>query len=147
MEAAGWGNTAPASLDGGLTMNVTELRALYLRDQTEHQLQADVVKHLDRIMPVSVPWTAVDHAAKLTPRQAGDRKKRGVKRGQPDLRFILPPNGRSAEIELKTYKGRQAPEQKAWQSATEAAGGLYEICRSLAEVEGVLTAWGVDLAE
>jgi hypothetical protein len=104
-----------------------------------------VTNWLRLAVPPSIPWTAVDHAAKLSARQAGDRKRRGVKRGQPDYRFVLPPNGRNAEIELKLPGTYQTPEQKAWERATIEAGGLYLVCRSLAEVEGALTAWGVPL--
>jgi hypothetical protein len=111
----------------------------------EHALQAQVANELALRMPADVLWSAVDHAAKLSGRQAGDRKRRGVKKGQPDLRFVLPPNGQSAEIELKSDKGRQSPEQRAWEAQTVAAGGLYAVCRCMAEVEGTLAAWGVQL--
>lgn len=112
---------------------------------SEHALQLQVTSFLTYAMPAEVPWTAVDHAAKLSPRQAGDRKRRGVKRGQADYRFVLPPHGRSAEIELKIKGSYQEPEQKAWEATTTGAGGLYAVCRSLAEVVDQLTAWGVQL--
>lgn len=112
---------------------------------SEHALQLDVTKFLHLAMPSSVPWSAVDHAAKLSARQAGDRKRRGVRRGMADYRFVLPPHGQTAEIELKIKGTYQSPDQKAWQSAVVAAGGLYLVCRSIAEVEGALAAWGVPL--
>lgn len=34
-------------------------------------------------------------------------------------------------IEMKTEKGRQSPEQKAWQKKVEAHGYKYAVCRSL----------------
>lgn len=112
---------------------------------SEHALQLQVTRELELRMPRDVPFTAVDHAAKLSARQAGDRKRRGVKRGQADYRFVLPPMGRSAEIELKIPKTYQSPEQKAWAEALTSAGALYAVCRSMAEVEGVLAGWGVKL--
>ena len=112
---------------------------------SEHALQLAVTEELAWRMPPDVPWTSVDHAAKLSPRQAGERKRRGVKRGQADYRFILPPNGRSSEIELKVRGSYQTPDQKAWEASVLAAGGLYMVCRSMAEVEGALAGWGVKL--
>jgi hypothetical protein len=126
-------------------MSVTEFRAIEDRRRTEHSLQVEVAAWLACNVPASVPWTAVDHGAgKMTPAAAGQRRRRGVKRGQPDFRFILPPDGQSAEIELKRPKGgRQSPEQKEWEARTVEAGGLYLVCRSIAEVQGALIAWGV----
>lgn len=109
----------------------------------EHDLQLAVTRFLT--VACQIHWTAVDHAAKLSKSQAGQRKARGVKRGQPDYRFILPPHGQSAEIELKVKGTYQSPEQKDWQAAVVAAGGLYAICRTAAEVEATLRAWGVPL--
>ena len=116
-----------------------------LSRETEHDLQLQVTAFLERALPADVPWSAVDHAAKMSARQGGQRKARGVKKGQPDYRFILPPNGRSAELELKIKGTYQSPEQKAWEAATLAAGGLYLVVRSLPEVQGALAAWGVPL--
>lgn len=112
---------------------------------SEHELQLAVTEELELRLPKDIPYTAVDHAAKLSQRQGGDRKRRGVKKGQPDYRFILPPHGRTAEIELKIKGTYQSVEQKAWERASLAAGGLYAVCRSMPEVEGTLAGWGVKL--
>lgn len=109
---------------------------------SEHALQLSVTQYLRLALPADVVWTAVDHAARISPRQGRARKDRGVKKGQPDYRFILPPHGRSAEIELKREGAYQEPEQKAWQAATEAAGGLYAVCRSVDDVTQTLAEWG-----
>lgn len=121
------------------------LAGRHLRPCGEHELQLAVWRELAIRMPPGIVYTAVDHAAKLSPRQAAQRKARGVKKGQPDFRFVLPPNGRSGEIELKLHGTYQSPEQKAWQCEVIKAGGLYAVCRSMAEVEGTLKAWGVEL--
>lgn len=59
--------------------------------------------------------------------------------GGPDLRLIV--GGRFLGLEVKIATGRQSPEQKVWQRACEAAGGVYVVVRSAAEaraaVEGV----------
>lgn len=112
---------------------------------SEHDLQLAVTRELTLRLPPSIAWSAVDHAAKLSLSQAAMRKARGVKRGQSDYRFVLPPDGRCGEIELKLPGTYQSPEQKAWAVAVTGAGGLYAVCRSMAEVEGTLAGWGVQL--
>lgn len=112
---------------------------------SEHALQLAIAAELALRLPPGVVFTAVDHAAKLSPRQAGERKRRGVKRGQADFRFVLPPDGQSGEIELKADDGRRFAEQRAWEQGVRGAGGLYAVCRSMAEVEGTLAGWGVQL--
>ena len=108
-------------------------------------MQLAVTGFLTVALPRDVAWSAVDHAAKLGARQGAMRKARGVKRGQADYRFVLPPEGRSAEVELKIPGSYQSPEQKTWEAAVTDAGGLYMVCRSVAEVEGALRGWGVKL--
>lgn len=112
---------------------------------TEHDLQVQITRELLLRLPHDVVFTAIDHAAKLSLRQAAMRKARGVKRGLADYRFVLPPHGRTGEIELKLPGTYQSPEQKAWQASVTGAGGLYAVCRSMAEVEGTLAGWGVEL--
>ena len=112
---------------------------------SEHTLQLHATAFLEASMPAEIPWTAVDHAAKLSPRQAGERKRRGVKRGQADYRFVLPPLGLSAEIELKLEGSYQSPEQKAWEAKIKSAGGRYQVCRSLKDIQETLEQWGVRL--
>ena len=114
-----------------------------MADLSEHSLQLAVTQMLAVILPPSLPWTAVDHAAKLSARQAGDRKRRGVRRGQADYRFVLA-GGRSGEIELKTKGTYQTPDQRAWQASVEAAGGYYAVCRSCEEVLTTLQGWGIE---
>jgi hypothetical protein len=124
-------------------VTLDEYQALVASETGEHELQLEVTAWLEWAIGDSIPWTAVDHAAKLSPRQAAARKRRGVLKGQADYRFVLD-GGRSAEIELKRpVGGRQSKEQRAWEARVVAAGGLYLVCRSVAEVKGALDAWGV----
>lgn len=59
-------------------------------------------------------------------------KEEGVLAGVADLMLLLPRKGYHALcIEMKTEKGRQSPEQKAWQKKAEAHGYKYAVCRSL----------------
>lgn len=59
-------------------------------------------------------------------------KAMGVIPGVSDLVYLRP-GGKPLFIELKTEKGTQSPDQKKWQTAAEAAGYEYVICRSLAD--------------
>ena len=54
--------------------------------------------------------------------------------GVPDLLGVLGPDGRAIAIEVKHVKGRQGPEQVAFQKAWEARGGLYVVARSVDDV-------------
>lgn len=49
--------------------------------------------------------------------------------------------GQAFAIETKTLRGKQRPEQIAWQKAFEASGGLYILAR---DVEDVIAALGED---
>ena len=112
----------------------------------EHGLQLAVTAFLKAALPPEVVWTAVDHGAgRMSKAAAGQRKARGVKRGQADYRFILPPHGLSCEIELKVEGTYQRPEQKDWARAVNAAGGRYAVCRSVQQVADILTDWGFPL--
>ena len=71
-----------------------------------------------------------------------------MRAGQADFRFVLPPSGRSAEIELKrTVGGRQSVDQAAWEAWITASGGLYAVARSEREVLAILVGWGVRLVD
>jgi hypothetical protein len=135
---------APARIPGARTGRPGSPRKI-LPKTSEEALQFCVHQFLKVSLPDDVTYTAVDHAAKLSRRQGGTRKARGVKRGQADIRLILPPYGQSAEIELKSSDGRQSPEQKDWQKQVHRSGGLYAVCKSLDEVVATLTGWGVKL--
>lgn len=71
-------------------------------------------------------------------------KDMGLKRGWPDIILCLP-NGVMGAIELKAEKGRLSEDQKAFAEALEANGGLFALCRSLADVEAALTGWNVPM--
>ena len=58
-------------------------------------------------------------------------KREGAVRGVADLELNIARGGyHGLKIEMKTAKGRQSPEQKAWQKAVEAQGYRYAVCRN-----------------
>lgn len=58
----------------------------------------------------------------------------GLVKGVADLILLTPSGGKASLcIEMKTPKGRQSPEQKAWQAAAEKKGNKYVVCHGLVE--------------
>lgn len=111
-----------------------------LNPVSEHKLQLSVARYLEAALQPPVWWSAIDHAGKLSPRQAGDRKKRGVKRGIADIlivwQIIFP---HMLWIELKRPGGGSlSPEQFAFRQSMAGVGVFVVVCRSIEEVEAAL---------
>lgn len=51
-------------------------------------------------------------------------------KGAGDIKVVLPPNGRSLDIEIKYGRDMQREDQKAFQEEVEAMGGLYIIVKT-----------------
>ena len=56
--------------------------------------------------------------------------------GVPDIIAVI--DGRFIGLEFKTYRGKQSEDQKIFQKRLEAAGGLYFIIRSVADLKNTL---------
>jgi hypothetical protein len=54
--------------------------------------------------------------------------------GAPDV-LALVRGGRLLAVECKSARGRQRPEQRAWQARCEAMGAVYVLARSVSDVE------------
>lgn len=108
----------------------------------EEALQKQVVGFLRAACPTLL-WFAV-------PNQRGTRsevenrilKGLGVRHGVVDLCLIID-GGRACFIELKAPKGKQNDNQEIFEQDCLRVGAPYLVCRTLAEVEGALAAWGV----
>ncbi len=119
------------------------------RREPEHDLQVLVASFLDVALAGVALWSSIDHGAgRMTGRTAGRRKARGVKPGWPDIQILF---GGTAGvrvllgIELKAGRGRPSAEQEALRGSWEDHGGLYRVCRSLAEVDAAIAAAGIPL--
>jgi hypothetical protein len=66
-------------------------------------------------------------------------KRLGVLPGVADF-LAFPDNGRKAAIELKDDEGDQDEDQIRFQLRWERSGGLYFVCRTLEEFQGVVNA-------
>lgn len=107
----------------------------------EQALQQQVVRYLDAAHPGLIFYHPANGGARSAV-EGAILKSMGVKAGVADLAFVLP-DGRAAFVELKAGKGSASPAQKRFRADCEMQGVPYAECRSLAEVEGTLAAWGV----
>lgn len=107
----------------------------------EDALQRQVASFLNVTCPDLI-WFHPANGEARDARTGAKLKAMGVRRGVPDLVFVLP-TGKVAFIELKAPKGRLTPHQIAFASDCDELGVPYLVCRSLAEVQGALNAWGV----
>ena len=111
--------------------------------ETERQLHEAVAAYLALALPADAVWTTFPAGEYRTKATGGRLKGMGLKRGWPDLQILYA--GRLHGLELKTRKGRLSPEQAERHREIREAGGVVEVCRSLAEVELALAGWGVPL--
>lgn len=96
-------------------------------DKAEANIQAEIMLAIGR-MSGALWWRNNTGAYK-------DRTGRLIRYGlvgSPDILGCL--RGRFVGIEVKTAIGKQADEQKRFQTAFERAGGLYILARSVADV-------------
>lgn len=120
------------------------------RINREERLQVAVWQHLMLCLPEDVVAYSSAAEAGLSANYGARLKKRGVIAGVPDLTFILP-GGHIAYIELKPDKdaygdrGYLSKEQRAFRDRVESIGAWFALARSIEEVEGILSAWGVKL--
>lgn len=69
------------------------------------------------------------------------RRVRAGTVGSPDIEGIIGPLGTYLGIEGKSLKGRQRPEQAAFQRRVVALGGLYVLAFSVTDVDAALYAY------
>lgn len=125
-------------------------------NQDEHKLQCACVQWFNiQHRDLRGLLFAVPNGGARSKATAGKLKAEGVVPGVADLILLVPHLGfphiiegnadgmvsyvGTADlfcglcIEMKTAKGRQSPEQKAWQAIVEAKGYQYAVCHSLDE--------------
>lgn len=130
-------------------MTLDEYRALTPatrphRRAPEQDLQIAIANML-RLRAPRLLWWFCPNGGNLSKAQRGKFKAMGLRAGVADLHFVIP-GGLLAVIELKAGRGSQSEGQVAFAASCEAEGVPYLVCRSVAEVEGALAAWGVTLA-
>lgn len=96
--------------------------------RTESQL---VNACLQLLLVMGIPaWRNNSGATKI-----GKRFIRFGMKGSSDILGVLPPSGRFLAVECKQPKGRTTPDQDAFLSAVNEAGGLGFVVRSVDELE------------
>ena len=99
--------------------------------QEEHNIQVAIVQYL-RLRGFEV--FAIPNGGRRDAVTGAKLKAEGVSAGAADL-IILLPIGNVLFVEVKTAKGRQSPEQKAFQERVEKLGFNYVIWRSVEDAE------------
>lgn len=120
------------------------------RNQPEEQLQRTVVEYLRWTKPNCV-WFFVNNGARLSKAQAGIAKAMGVLAGVGDLVFIFKDDEEYTRawvgfIELKADDNDLSAVQEDFAEAIMECGALYEVCRSIEDVERTLKSWHVTFA-
>lgn len=99
--------------------------------QAERQIQADILAALGTRPDV--------RCFRLNVGFARTAAGAGVRFGVPGMADILACVGpRYVWLEVKTPRGRQTPEQRNFQAAIEAIGGVYRVVRSVEDAVAVI---------
>jgi hypothetical protein len=106
----------------------------------EQSLHISAVHFLRWALPEPVFFLHPSNGGKRTAAEAALFKAMGQLAGASDLIFFMP-DGTARFLEFKADKGRATEAQEAFQARVEAIGCEYRICRSLDELEGVVSAW------
>lgn len=113
------------------------------RGDEEHQLQCGIVALLKANAADNIIWEAVNSGGfKLGPKAAARQKAMGIRKGSPDLHFVLA-DGSAAFIECKSGKGLLSPEQVAYRNQCSRIGIPYVVVQSIDQAIAVLNGWRV----
>lgn len=112
------------------------------RKAPEHRFQVSLVKVLRRYAQIFT-WHSIPNGGYRHLHTAVKLKAEGALAGVPDLVFVLPPEGRTAYLELKAPKGSLSPGQKQFRDNALKSGALWESAKNIDEAYGILSAWGV----
>lgn len=101
----------------------------------ESKLQIACVKWFRYCYPNYIIFS-IPNGGSRNIREAKILKAEGVLAGVPDLQIIS--KGRTFFIEMKTEKGRQNTNQKAFQEKVNKLGFDYFLCRSFQEFQNIV---------
>lgn len=108
----------------------------------EHKIQVQLMDYLAVAGRRDLHWFAIPNGEKRHISVASRLKAEGVRKGSPDLVFMLP-EGRVGWLEMKAAKGTLSPDQKAFRDKAESLGHLWAMARSVDEAIVTLSKWGV----
>lgn len=107
----------------------------------EQALQKAVATYLDMTLPADAVFWHTPNGGYRTPVEAAAFKAMGVRPGIPDICILW--LGRLYCIELKAPGGSATGNQTSMHARLQSAGASVSICRTLGEVAGMLTVWGI----
>lgn len=119
------------------------------RANPEHKLQVEICRYLAVALPPSIIFTADAAGVPVSIFTASKMKAAGVRRGWPDIRFLMP-DGVTRYIEVKTPTGSLSPEQRDFRDRClniRPPVDIWALCRSVEDVAAALAGWGVELRE
>jgi hypothetical protein len=118
--------------------------AIKLRDPrsvSEDAIHRAVIQHLKLQATPGVVYYHCPNGEPRSPATGDKLKKMGVRCGVADLCLVLS-SGQSAFLELKSAKGRQSEDQKAFAADVLKTGALYAVASSIDQAVAILTEWG-----
>src|SRR5437016_1359895 len=116
------------------------MNQIRLIEDALHIYAADVIRTFGRpgVVAYHIPnqgMHKVQYRVKL--------KQMGLCPGAGDFGFVLPPDGHSAFLEIKTLTGRQSDDQILFEGRVSTAGAKYLLARTPEGIDAALTALGV----
>lgn len=108
----------------------------------EHKIQVALLDYLAVAGRRDLHWFAIPNGERRHIAVAARLKAEGVRRGSPDLVFLLPA-GRVAWLEMKAPKGTLSSDQKLFRDVALSLGHHWALARSVDEAIPHLTKWGV----
>jgi hypothetical protein len=99
---------------------------------SEHQFQSALCDLLDVQAKPDLVWFAIPSGGHRHIAVAKKLKAEGVKRGIPDLAFLLP-QGKTAWLELKVKNGRLSPSQKAFRDRALNLGHQWGMAQDMTD--------------
>jgi hypothetical protein len=105
---------------------------------TEAALQSSCVKWYDlQYATEKLRLFSIPNEGQRNPVNGARMKAMGRRKGAPDLVFMIE-HGQVVFIEFKTEKGRQSPEQKAFQQQADKQFIKYHIIRSFEQFKELI---------
>ncbi len=109
-----------------------------LSPPSEHKIQTALCDYLALAARPELHWFAIPNGEKRHISVASRLKSEGVRRGSPDLVFLLP-GGRVGWLEMKAGKGVLSDAQKAFRDKALALGHAWAVAKSIDEALEFLT--------
>ena len=103
--------------------------------ETEKLIQNQILVRLSR-EPDTLVWRQNVGLGDMVNRDGSTHKVKYGVPGMADIGGIC--SGIAIQLEVKTATGKQTEKQVKWQKAVERAGGIYAVCRSVADAEAAI---------